>query len=600
MRRRKEKTIQTKLFHNYFVLILVVVFLFLTLIFSYLWNVFTDDASQSMMQLTSSIQNELEMELEKANNLQKRIMFSDPFREALFSEKEEYQDTVKGLMLHRKLIELSDTVCGPDEYHNFQVNYWNTNGGCAGVGYNSFIKYDPTSVKKKIEFKKLWDGEKEKVISSPSEEEWAGIPVKVVSMFRVLEKRDASEKVILETQSSFESLEKIIARNLEVAEGGSASYDVVIVNEEKELVFVSEDLQEYKKGLAEVLFQEEKQSGKLAIENMSWMYKRSDSQFLDWNIWVLESEEQYKEPFVKMILMMLLFLGVIIIVLWKITYTLTEQMVTPIIGIHKKMKSLDFEHLENTDISEVDSDVKELLELDSAFGQMCQQLLVSKEKLQIAQSKELQSRFLAMQAQMNPHFLYNILAILKIMGKEVKSNSIVEVCTELSMMLRYISTSDRSPVTVLQEEKHTLNYLKLMKTRFQERLEYEIDIPDEMKDIPVPRLILQPLAENSIKYASKGRPPWKIQIRGWIDSGHWYLSVCDNGPGMTAEVKKDLEENMKASLIQKHSEESQIGGMGILNIYSRLVLVYGEEAYFRLNNLSDSGLEVTIGGSIDE
>lgn len=594
MQRKKRKTIQKKLFHNYFGLILSVVLLFLLFQFFYIWNMMKENVSQSMMQMNFALQNELEMELDKANNLQKRIIFSEPFGKALFSEKEIYQDVAASLELHRELSGLTDAVCGPDDYRNYQMNYWNSNGGGAGVGYNSFIGWYPEKTDKVREFEQKSEDVISKVISAPYTTRWEARQVKVLSMFRMLRRTDTSDKVIVETQIAFQNLEKIIQENLEAAD----SYDVLIVNQDSEIIFISDTLKKDQKDIVKQCEKQKKNNGEITVGSKAKIYQKSYSKFLGWDIWIMESENKYKEPFRQIVFIILFAFGAIGVLLWKITYNLTKQMVTPLVGIHQKIKSLDLNKLEDMERQKTDSDVKELQELDGAFDEMCQQLKTSKEKLQTAQAKEMQSKFLAIQAQMDPHFLYNILSIIKIMGKEVKSNEIVEACTELSKMLRYISSSDQSAVTVAQEEEHTRNYMKLMKTRFRERLEYEINIQEEMKEVCIPRLILQPLTENSIKYATNGRAPWKIQVRGWIEEEKWYLSVRDNGPGMSEDVKSKIELDMKDSLNQKFSEKMEIGGMGIINIYSRLVLMYGEAECFQIENLPEGGLEVTIRGKV--
>lgn len=283
-----------------------------------------------------------------------------------------------------------------------------------------------------------------------------------------------------------------------------------------------------------------------------------------------------------------------------VTKKLTQELVSPIMYIHKKMTNLDLQKLNEIQNIKIEGNIKELIELDDAFEQMCRQLKESKDKLELSYVKEVQSKLLAMQSQMNPHFLFNVLSIIKIMGMEADRQEIVEVCTELSMMLRYVSSSDSSLVKIRQEKEYTLNYLKLMSVRFQEYLEYEVDIPEAMNQIKLPRLVLQPLVENSIKYITEIRPPWKIKVKGWVDENKWYLSVQDNGPGMDEEKEKELKRNMKKSLIEQNYEKSEIGGMGILNIYSRLVLVYGEDADLRIENKVESGLLVVIGGALDE
>ena len=601
---KKHKSIQKKLFTNYFVLILVVVFVFLAVVFSYILNIVSDNASQSMNQKAESIKSELEMEIDTANALQKRILFSKGFETALFSEAEKYQDDVEALKLQRELNELTDTVCGPEEYWNFQMNYWNSNGGCAGVGYNTFIAYSPGKIEGLEGFDKIVSGNGKKVISPVYTTEWYSEAIDVISMYRLMKKVGAKEYVIIETQIRARNLYDIIEKNLGVSEDGAQEYHALITNADGDVIYASEDIRDSEDTYVNML---EGYKANSTLNSMApsehtegQIFTGTYSNFLDWNIWVMETQDAYIEPFIELGFTILALAAGVVVLLWIVTYTLTKQLVKPILAIHKKMSELDLNRLDTGDRREIQSDIKELTELNGTFNQMCRQLDESRQKLELAHENEVQARFLAMQAQMNPHFLYNILSIIKIMGKDVKSQSIVDVCTELSMMLRYISTSDRSAVTMKQEVQHTLNYLKLMKTRFQDRLEYEINIPSYMDEIHVPRLILQPLAENSMKYATEGRPPWRLIIRGWCKEKKWFLEIRDNGPGIQEDKKAELEEKMQEELIGEYTSSTEIGGMGILNIYARLILVYGREGYFKLFNYPEGGLSVTIGGTIDE
>lgn len=599
---KKEQTIQKKLFIHYFILIagIVLVFFGMTLFFMLRLNL--ENAAKTLRQTVNSIQNEVEMEVDKANSLQKRILFSDQFREVLFSEPEKYGDVVQSLQLYRKLSALSDTVCGPDEYRNFQMNYWNSNGGCAGVGYNAYIYYRTGELENSDEYQRVVEAKGKKVMSAPKQTKWAETPTEVLSMYRLIEKKGSDDKVIIETQMNYENICRIIEENINVISKGKDGYDVLVYNDMGEVIYASENIRENKDDYVELTthYSDGKVGRGKNARGESQMYAGVHSQDLGWHMWVFEDSQVYMASIKETVAAFLLIGVAVILILWVITYVVTKQFAKPILDIHGKMKRMDLEHLDEIEQADVGENIKELRELNGTFNEMCRQLKESKEKLQAAHENELQSRFLAMQAQMNPHFLYNILSIIKIMGKEAKSTPIVETCTELSMMLRYISSTDRKEVTIGHERKHLENYMKLMKTRFQDRFEYIIDIPEEIEAIPVPRLILQPLAENSMKYATEGRAPWRVMVRGWIEGGEWYLSVRDNGPGIAPDKKRELEDEMRPELVGEHSASLEIGGMGLLNIYSRLVLLYGDRGILKLNNHPDGGLEVIIGGNADE
>ena len=147
---------------------------------------------------------------------------------------------------------------------------------------------------------------------------------------------------------------------------------------------------------------------------------------------------------------------------------------------------------------------------------------------------------------------------------------------------------------------HAKDYLDCMKMRYGDDLEYEIRIPDEMMEIKIPKLCLQLIVENSVKYTTKNvKAPWRISVEGRVTGIYWEISVKDNGKGFTDE---DLEEiNKKIAYINETDllPELEINGMGLMNIYIRFKTLYHGKHIFRVSNIAEGGALVTIGGEFD-
>ena len=139
-----------------------------------------------------------------------------------------------------------------------------------------------------------------------------------------------------------------------------------------------------------------------------------------------------------------------------------------------------------------------------------------------------------------------------------------------------------------------------MKMRYGDDLKYEINVPDNMQDIMIPKLCLQLIVENSIKYATKSvRPPWIIKINGKRTGIYWEISVSDNGPGFS---ENDIEELNKKIAYVNETEllpSLEINGMGLMNIYIRFRSLYNGKHIFRVSNDAAGGAKVTIGGEYD-
>jgi sensor histidine kinase YesM len=132
--------------------------------------------------------------------------------------------------------------------------------------------------------------------------------------------------------------------------------------------------------------------------------------------------------------------------------------------------------------------------------------------------------------------------------------------------------------------------------RYQGDLSYSIDVPEEMLHIKIPKLCIQLLVENAIKFSSSIKPPWHIKIKGFSLEDCYYISVIDNGPGFDPQTIRDIEEKIRQIDISGLLPSLEIKGMGLMNIYIRLKILNSSNFTFRLENLEDGGASITIGG----
>ena len=201
---------------------------------------------------------------------------------------------------------------------------------------------------------------------------------------------------------------------------------------------------------------------------------------------------------------------------------------------------------------------------------------------------------------MNPHFLYNSLATISAMADEGMNEEVTRMCQTISRILRYIS-SDKEPLVSIKEDvAHAKDYLECMKMRYGDNLTYEIDIPDEMAELKIPKLCLQLIVENSIKFATKSvKPPWRIKMSGVMTGIYWEISVKDNGTGFSAEDLKEINEKIASINETDLLPDLEINGMGLMNIYIRFKTLYHGKHIFRISNNAEGGALVTIGGEFD-
>ncbi|MEG2653686.1 MAG: ATP-binding protein, partial [Ruthenibacterium sp.] len=167
-------------------------------------------------------------------------------------------------------------------------------------------------------------------------------------------------------------------------------------------------------------------------------------------------------------------------------------------------------------------------------------------------------------------------------------------------ILRYISSSTEQQVPLADELHYTKDFLLCMAIRYQGNLAYTLNIPDEMLAIQVPKLCVQLLVENAIKFTSTKRPPYNLDISGFADETHYELSIGDNGPGFSQESLSLLRERIAQINETGLLPSLEINGMGLLNVYIRYRLLHGAHLIFRVENRASGGACITIGEYYDE
>jgi sensor histidine kinase YesM len=254
-------------------------------------------------------------------------------------------------------------------------------------------------------------------------------------------------------------------------------------------------------------------------KNTYLFYKTSEK--TGFTVAVTVTNNNLLKPIYEYIRVNLIILGLIAVATLLLSYVTARIITTPITKIYRQVQSfrLDMTNSGKNYFTDIDTHIIEFNTLYSALITMQQKAQKSMEREITLQNQEMQSRMLALQSQMNPHFLYNSLATIQSMADEHMDEEIHLLCQNISNILRYISSDKELLVPMKLELDNTLDYLQCMKVRYEDDLLYEIAIPDEMLKVRIPKLCLQLIVENSIKFTTKAiKPPWRITICGTITS----------------------------------------------------------------------------------
>ena len=234
----------------------------------------------------------------------------------------------------------------------------------------------------------------------------------------------------------------------------------------------------------------------------------------------------------------------------------------------------------------------ELSVLNSSFNSMIEKIGNLVEDIRVEQLNLRATELKLLQAQINPHFLYNTLDTIIWLAEAGKKDDVVMMVTTLSDFFRTTLSKGRDYISVREEEAHIRSYLQIQQFRYRDILEYSIDIPEELYEYPILKLTLQPLVENALYHGIKNkRGLGHIRVSGEKQEGSLIFRVWDDGRGM----ESDRLEKVR-SLIggDEEVDRSDPSGFGLFNVAQRLRLNYGAQYGISLESVYGEWTEVTV------
>jgi two-component system sensor histidine kinase YesM len=285
------------------------------------------------------------------------------------------------------------------------------------------------------------------------------------------------------------------------------------------------------------------------------------------------------------VILMISALGFSVVAAWS----LSKSIYTPIKKLHDVTTTITKNDLQALMTSD---NVDEITELGLSFNIMIgkiRELLDSKIKEQENLKK---AEMRALQAQINPHFLYNTLDTIIWMAEAKKTDQIVEIVSALSSFFRISLSKGMDWITIREEVERTRSYLTIQKMRYRDILDFKIEIEPAVADNTILKLILQPLVENALYHGIKNkRQGGMITLRALRkNEGEIQLEVEDNGIGFTPEKLAQL----RIELEDDSGEIKLESGFGIGNVNQRIRLYYGRQYGVTVESEYNTGTRVTL------
>lgn len=229
----------------------------------------------------------------------------------------------------------------------------------------------------------------------------------------------------------------------------------------------------------------------------------------------------------------------------------------------------------------------EIAELSHHFNSMLKDLRRLMNEVVETQKEKRKRELEILQAQINPHFIYNTLDTLQWKALEYGASDLSELILSLSSFFRVSLSKGKEMIPLREEIKHVRSYLDIQKARYEEILTYEIQVEESLDDVFLPKILLQPLVENAIYHGIKPKlAQGKISILAQLEGKDLVLKVQDNGVGMTEEQVNQLEEAFEG----KRAPVSY----GLHNVHQRIRLTYGNPYGLHVESCLQDGTTVTI------
>ncbi len=303
----------------------------------------------------------------------------------------------------------------------------------------------------------------------------------------------------------------------------------------------------------------------------------------DWRIIGVSYVDELIEAKVSEMIRSILYVAVIVVLITALAGTVLAKMFSkPVQELAnamqkfvKEAESFEFHPVKGTE--EIDT-------LSDSFGHMVLQIQELMEKVRNEEITLRKTELNALQAQINPHFLYNTLDSIAWMCEVGRTGEAIEMVNALARLFRISISKGHELITIDQEIKHAKSYLKIQKFRYKNQFSYEFKVDEGCLKYYCNKITLQPLIENAIVHGLDMSEDGRIVIEVKEKEDSIIMTVSDNGVGMTSSQC----ENILRSDIQHE------GGIGIKNVNDRIKIYFGEDYGVSITSELDEGTKVEI------
>lgn len=332
--------------------------------------------------------------------------------------------------------------------------------------------------------------------------------------------------------------------------------------------------------------------GQLEVENPSaddrLILTRGYNTIIQWQLVMVMNKSELLRPLQQSVSYSLQLTFIAFLLSLALSLLIAMRFSSPIKKMTKFVQKVGEGELETQMVIKSEDEIGYLAMQFNLMTKKIAQLLAD---LKFSEEQKKLSDFRALHAQIKPHFLYNTLNTISMLGRRGEMEKMDHLISALSNQLHYALDNSPEPVKVREELATTENYMELMRIRYPNRCEFEFDIDPLSLEYKVPKFILQPLVENAIFH---GIVPKKnggnVYIATMVDDEYLEIIIEDNGVGMDDSTLQDLRNKLhqRGTVFQKREH------IGLLNVHERFQLMFGEAYSLTIDSQPQLGTKIWI------
>jgi len=576
----KKLSYQYKLFIAFLVIIIPIIIASGMFFYRYNSKLIRNNVEDTSIKTLDLYKARVESRLQEMDKTLKTLHASESFREIAYHIPEEsanYFDLNPSLSFDFKKIFLS--ALATDETLS-SIRYVSINYDYVSGQTNSIAGKEHTLTKQQLSnhafYEDIFTNPDHHIFSLPHEDPFSASSIPVISVIRPI--RDNFQTYgFLEYSTSMDSITDILG-----LENTDESYSFAVLDETNTVLLnISQDSADFPDIYEDIGLSD---ADGFYYLDPNTLVCYSQSTLTGWTFVLQENTSKYSAGIKDLTRLIIMTYAAAVIILLIFLFILASNLAKPLRILKKKLSNIDINKEIDFNSHETNN---EIVLLTKAIEDSINKIRYQKIQITEERNRTMKAHMNSMEAQINPHFLNNTLAVISACSMESGNTKVPKMCAELGDLLRYSIHYNNKPVTLENEISNIKSFLYIMKTRYEDMLEYTWDLDESLFEIEVPKLILQPLVENCFVHGfQETSPPWKLHIRSFRKENRWFVAISNNGSPFPETVIRYLEiqfENYKKYFNNtSRSSDLEKKGLGLENTIMRLAIFYQGKEYFKV------------------